>query len=169
MSASSLQGVRLTGGQLQPHTSGAAVRAASLRLRSTRAVACATRHSLRASFSRHRVVVCASSDWPAADSGSARPSREVADRQRSALGRLAAAASEAPEVAPTDAPLTPAARIRALALVAWNRVLRPLRDFGFGRRNIWEGGVGLFLLGGVGASYSHPLLRPRVPHLLHFT
>mmetsp|Transcript_29419 Transcript_29419/g.49427 ORF Transcript_29419/g.49427 Transcript_29419/m.49427 type:complete len:461 (-) Transcript_29419:136-1518(-) len=30
----------------------------------------------------------------------------------------------------------------------WERVLRPLRDFGFGRKNIWEGGVGLFLIGG---------------------
>jgi hypothetical protein len=33
----------------------------------------------------------------------------------------------------------------------WERVLRPLRDFGFGRKNIWEGGVGLFLIGGFGA------------------
>ncbi|XVF65637.1 hypothetical protein PTKIN_Ptkin09bG0265000 [Pterospermum kingtungense] len=30
----------------------------------------------------------------------------------------------------------------------WKRTLRPLSDFGFGRRNIWEGGVGLFLVSG---------------------
>ena len=31
----------------------------------------------------------------------------------------------------------------------WLRLVKPLRDFGFGRTNIWEGGVGLFLLGGL--------------------
>ncbi|XVF29430.1 hypothetical protein REPUB_Repub15cG0120300 [Reevesia pubescens] len=30
----------------------------------------------------------------------------------------------------------------------WNQTLRPLSDFGFGRRSIWEGGVGLFLVSG---------------------
>jgi len=30
------------------------------------------------------------------------------------------------------------------------RLLRPLRDFGFGRASFWEGGVGLFVLTGVG-------------------
>ena len=42
-------------------------------------------------------------------------------------------------------------RLRSLGLLAWSRVARPLRDFGFGRKSIWEGGVGLFLIGGVGA------------------
>lgn len=28
----------------------------------------------------------------------------------------------------------------------WRQTLRPLSDFGFGRRSIWEGGVGLFLV-----------------------
>ena len=32
----------------------------------------------------------------------------------------------------------------------WLRLVKPLRDFGFGRTNIWEGGVGLFLIGGIG-------------------
>ena len=32
----------------------------------------------------------------------------------------------------------------------WLRLVKPLRDFGFGRTNIWEGGVGLFLIGGAG-------------------
>ncbi|KAH9606697.1 hypothetical protein KSS87_012180 [Heliosperma pusillum] len=30
----------------------------------------------------------------------------------------------------------------------WKNTLRPLSDFGFGRRSIWEGGVGLFLVSG---------------------
>ncbi|KAE8008101.1 hypothetical protein FH972_004646 [Carpinus fangiana] len=46
------------------------------------------------------------------------------------------------------------ARIRAASADAetknniWSQTLRPLRDFGFGRRSIWEGGVGLFLVSG---------------------
>ena len=28
----------------------------------------------------------------------------------------------------------------------WKQTLRPLSDFGFGRRSIWEGGIGLFLV-----------------------
>lgn len=105
---------------------------------------------------RARVAAAASADWPGAEHGPPRPAGGNAGRQRSALSRLAAAAepSEASpeEVAPGSPVLTPAARLQALAMVAWDRVLRPLRDFGFGRRNLWEGGVGLFLLGGVGAS-----------------
>ncbi|KAJ7947479.1 protein TRIGALACTOSYLDIACYLGLYCEROL 2, chloroplastic-like [Quillaja saponaria] len=30
----------------------------------------------------------------------------------------------------------------------WRQTLRPLSDFGFGHRSIWEGGVGLFLVSG---------------------
>lgn len=30
----------------------------------------------------------------------------------------------------------------------WKQTLRPLSDFGFGTRSIWEGGVGLFLVSG---------------------
>ncbi|KAH6812733.1 trigalactosyldiacylglycerol2 [Perilla frutescens var. frutescens] len=30
----------------------------------------------------------------------------------------------------------------------WKQTLRPLGDFGFGRKSIWEGGVGLFLVSG---------------------
>lgn len=30
----------------------------------------------------------------------------------------------------------------------WRRTMRPLSDFGFGRRSIWEGGVGLFIVSG---------------------
>ncbi|KAF3660265.1 Protein TRIGALACTOSYLDIACYLGLYCEROL 2, chloroplastic [Capsicum annuum] len=30
----------------------------------------------------------------------------------------------------------------------WKRTMRPLSDFGFGKRSIWEGGVGLFVVSG---------------------
>lgn len=30
----------------------------------------------------------------------------------------------------------------------WRKTLRPLSNFGFGRKSIWEGGVGLFLVSG---------------------
>ena len=30
----------------------------------------------------------------------------------------------------------------------WNRLAKPLQDFGFGRTRIMEGGVGLFIVGG---------------------
>lgn len=30
----------------------------------------------------------------------------------------------------------------------WRRTVQPMGDFGFGRRSIWEGGVGLFLVSG---------------------
>lgn len=30
----------------------------------------------------------------------------------------------------------------------WSQTLKPLSDFGFGRKSIWEGGVGLFLVSG---------------------
>ncbi|KAK9861465.1 hypothetical protein WJX84_012121 [Apatococcus fuscideae] len=33
-----------------------------------------------------------------------------------------------------------------------SRLLRPLRDFGFGRASIWEGGVGLFILAAIGVA-----------------
>lgn len=35
-----------------------------------------------------------------------------------------------------------------LPLTIWRQTLRPLNDFGFGHRSIWEGGVGLFLVTG---------------------
>lgn len=31
----------------------------------------------------------------------------------------------------------------------WKQTTRPLNNFGFGRRSIWEGGVGLFLVSGI--------------------
>jgi hypothetical protein len=125
------------------------------------------RHGALCPGRRAHASAAASADWSGAEHGALRPGGWNAGRQRSALSRLAAAALEPSEGSPEAAPepsapaLSPALRLQALAMVAWDRVLRPLRDFGFGRRNLWEGGVGLFLLGGVGAHCS-PLLYPLV-------
>lgn len=42
----------------------------------------------------------------------------------------------------------PLAFIFDLSQNLWRQTMRPLKDFGFGRRSIWEGGVGLFLVSG---------------------
>ncbi|KAM7279450.1 hypothetical protein ACFE04_006584 [Oxalis oulophora] len=42
----------------------------------------------------------------------------------------------------------PLAIILDVPNIIWKKTLRPLSDFGFGRRSIWEGGVGLFLVSG---------------------
>jgi ABC-type transporter Mla subunit MlaD len=34
-----------------------------------------------------------------------------------------------------------------------SRLLKPLQDFGFGRTRLWEGGVGLFMISGVGLAF----------------
>ncbi|CAJ1971199.1 unnamed protein product [Sphenostylis stenocarpa] len=42
----------------------------------------------------------------------------------------------------------PAAPLLNIPHAVWRQTLKPLRDFGFSDRNIWEGGVGLFLVSG---------------------
>ncbi|KAI4313364.1 hypothetical protein L6164_026350 [Bauhinia variegata] len=42
----------------------------------------------------------------------------------------------------------PFAIVLDLPRTVWRQTMRPLSDFGFGRRSIWEGGVGLFLVSG---------------------
>ncbi|XP_051124455.1 protein TRIGALACTOSYLDIACYLGLYCEROL 2, chloroplastic [Andrographis paniculata] len=42
----------------------------------------------------------------------------------------------------------PLSAVIDLPRTIWKRTLRPLNDFGFGRRSIWEGGVGLFIVSG---------------------
>lgn len=43
---------------------------------------------------------------------------------------------------------SPLAVVLEIPKTLWRQTLRPLSDFGFGRRSIWEGGVGLFLVSG---------------------
>ncbi|KAF1864214.1 hypothetical protein Lal_00048779 [Lupinus albus] len=42
----------------------------------------------------------------------------------------------------------PLAVVLDIPRAIWRQTLRPLSDFGFGRRSVWEGGVGLFLVSG---------------------
>ncbi|KAM7505704.1 hypothetical protein LguiB_004608 [Lonicera macranthoides] len=42
----------------------------------------------------------------------------------------------------------PLAVVLEIPRIIWRQTLRPLNDFGFGRRSIWEGGVGLFIVSG---------------------
>lgn len=42
----------------------------------------------------------------------------------------------------------PLAVVLDIPQAVWRQTLRPLSDFGFGSRSIWEGGVGLFLVSG---------------------
>lgn len=44
-------------------------------------------------------------------------------------------------------------RSKKLALPAF---LRPLTDFGIGKKSVWEGGVGLFVLAGAGVAWCDP-------------
>ncbi|GAB4835667.1 Protein TRIGALACTOSYLDIACYLGLYCEROL 2, chloroplastic [Ancistrocladus abbreviatus] len=48
----------------------------------------------------------------------------------------------------SDARKSPLATVLSIPHSIWRQTLRPLSDFGFGRRSIWEGGVGLFLVSG---------------------
>lgn len=43
----------------------------------------------------------------------------------------------------------PLAVVLDIPKTIWRQTLRPLSDFGFGRRSIWEGGVGLFVMSSV--------------------
>ncbi|XP_078436439.1 trigalactosyldiacylglycerol2 [Wolffia australiana] len=42
----------------------------------------------------------------------------------------------------------PLASVLSIPGTIWSRILNPLSDFGFGRRSVWEGGVGLFIASG---------------------
>ncbi|KAJ6908638.1 protein TRIGALACTOSYLDIACYLGLYCEROL 2 [Populus alba x Populus x berolinensis] len=44
--------------------------------------------------------------------------------------------------------VNPLAVVLEVPVNIWRQTLKPLGDFGFGRRSIWEGGVGLFLVSG---------------------
>lgn len=51
--------------------------------------------------------------------------------------------------------------------------LKPLTDFGVGKKSVWEGGVGLFVLTGIGTSHARASIisvcisRSGSPHRMH--
>lgn len=57
-------------------------------------------------------------------------------------------AGRAPQPPSSPEKKSPFAAVLDIPRTIWRQTLRPLNDYGFGRRSIWEGGVGLFLVSG---------------------
>ncbi|CAN1146497.1 Protein TRIGALACTOSYLDIACYLGLYCEROL 2, chloroplastic [Linum perenne] len=49
---------------------------------------------------------------------------------------------------PSSSTRNPLTLVLEVPKTLWRQTLKPLSDFGFGRRSVWEGGVGLFLVSG---------------------
>ncbi|XP_012076181.2 protein TRIGALACTOSYLDIACYLGLYCEROL 2, chloroplastic isoform X1 [Jatropha curcas] len=73
-------------------------------------------------------------------------------RQKKQLRQVRAMSAD---VGPSQASSSSSEKKNPLAVVlgvpqnVWRQTLKPLSDFGFGRRSIWEGGVGLFLVSAI--------------------
>ncbi|OEL36853.1 Protein TRIGALACTOSYLDIACYLGLYCEROL 2, chloroplastic [Dichanthelium oligosanthes] len=83
-------------------------------------------------------------------SASSRPHPRVAflaprPRRSSLLATPAPNATPAPDAADGTNPF---AALIQLPHTLWRRTLQPLGDYGFGKRSVWEGGVGLFMVSG---------------------
>ncbi|KAF7833648.1 protein TRIGALACTOSYLDIACYLGLYCEROL 2, chloroplastic-like isoform X1 [Senna tora] len=66
------------------------------------------------------------------------------------INRIRAMATDAGHGKPpsTSEEKNPLTVVLDIPRAVWRQTLRPLSDFGFGRRSIWEGGVGLLLVSG---------------------
>ncbi|KAL4377567.1 hypothetical protein GQ457_02G042290 [Hibiscus cannabinus] len=69
-------------------------------------------------------------------------------RKRPAKVRVMSASTEHNPPPGSSGDKNPLAVVLDIPQNIWRQTLRPLSDFGFGRRSIWEGGVGLFLVSG---------------------
>ena len=71
-------------------------------------------------------------------------------RRRTQINRIRAASADAGhgQQSSISGAKNPLAVVLDIPRTVWRQTLRPLSDFGFGRRSIWEGGVGLFLVSG---------------------
>ncbi|XP_024025904.1 protein TRIGALACTOSYLDIACYLGLYCEROL 2, chloroplastic [Morus notabilis] len=69
-------------------------------------------------------------------------------RSRRKIAPITAASSSGDAGGPASEKGNPLAVVLDVPRTIWKRTLRPLSDFGFGHRSIWEGGVGLFLVSG---------------------
>jgi len=49
---------------------------------------------------------------------------------------------------PSSSSSSPLSNLLNLPSALWQQVLRPLGNFGYGKRSVWEGGVGLFVISG---------------------
>ncbi|XP_020228110.1 protein TRIGALACTOSYLDIACYLGLYCEROL 2, chloroplastic [Cajanus cajan] len=71
-------------------------------------------------------------------------------RPQRKINRIRATSADAGHIEPSPASgsKNPLATVLDIPRTLWRQTLRPLSDFGFGGRSIWEGGVGLFLVSG---------------------
>ncbi|KAK8510401.1 hypothetical protein V6N13_100424 [Hibiscus sabdariffa] len=69
-------------------------------------------------------------------------------KTRPAKVRVMSASTEHNQPPGSSEEKNPLAVVLDIPLKIWRQTFRPLSDFGFGRRSIWEGGVGLFLVSG---------------------
>ena len=71
-------------------------------------------------------------------------------RPRRKINRIRATSADAGQAEPSSSSgaKNPLAVVLDIPRTVWKQTLRPLSDFGFGGRSIWEGGVGLFLVSG---------------------
>ncbi|OIW04168.1 hypothetical protein TanjilG_00728 [Lupinus angustifolius] len=73
-------------------------------------------------------------------------------RRRTQINTIRATSSDAghsqQQSSSTSEAKNPLAVVLDIPRAVWRQTLRPLSDFGFGRRSVWEGGVGLFLVSG---------------------
>lgn len=69
---------------------------------------------------------------------------------RRKLNRIRASSADPGHVEPSSVSgsKNPLAVVLDIPRAIWKQTMRPLSDFGFGGRSIWEGGVGLFLVSG---------------------
>lgn len=71
-------------------------------------------------------------------------------RSQRKINRIRATSADAGHIepSPTSGSKNPLAVVLEIPRTLWRQTMRPLSDFGFGGRSIWEGGVGLFLVSG---------------------
>lgn len=72
----------------------------------------------------------------------------VRARARAAAVSSSSSSSSSQQQDKDDNKKNPLAFVVDIPKKIWRQTLRPLSDFGFGRKSIWEGGVGLFLASG---------------------
>ena len=111
-------------------------------------------------FTRQAMISLAASGAPRAASGDGRPGNSAGSptpgggipgqRRHGAIRALAGEPLKGSS-GTTEPEKKPPATATDVLSVVFERFIRPLRDFGFGRKSIWEGGVGLFIIGGIGA------------------
>lgn len=70
-------------------------------------------------------------------------------RSKKKLSRVRASLGNGSENSPPPSTgKNPLSIVTDVPRTIWRRTLQPLSDFGFGRRSVWEGGVGLFMVSG---------------------